>query len=486
MSHALAGRHGQAARHAQTARRALTWPLAAAAVAFAVSVGGYAAGWATGSAALHVNPTDLQVYVDGGLIIRHVTPVYDGSLASPLYDWQSLIGLNFTYTPFAAVIFALVSFISWSVLAQLSAVVNVAALLGSLWLVLGPLGYRGTSRAALALLASAAALWLEPVQRTLFFGQVNLVLMLLVLVDLCVPDRAAGPWWRRTWWKGTGIGVAAGVKLVPLVFIPYLLLTRRFRQAAVAAGVFAATIAVGFAVTQKDSSAWWLHGLFYQGGRVGFPGVTQNQSLHGLIVRLAGSVAGGQPAWLATAAVAGITGICCAALLDRAGQPVLGILTCALTGLLISPVSWDHHWVWIAPGLLVMGHFVVRGWQAGRRRAATALCGLALVVWAVFGARPEGVWLPGTTGVELTGLLWAVPTTRETAYFQLGDQRWFPEYHWDGLQLVGGNLFVLVGIVLFALLIAIAASNYIWRYPCADSTEAGRWPRRFPLRHSPR
>ena len=65
-------------------------------------------------------------------------------------------------------------------------------------------------------------------QRTLFLGQIELVLMALVAWDLLQPDRR--------WWKGVGVGVAAGIKLVPLIFIPYLLLTRRFRQAAVAAG----------------------------------------------------------------------------------------------------------------------------------------------------------------------------------------------------------------------------------------------------------
>jgi alpha-1,2-mannosyltransferase len=466
--------------------------LALGAAAFAVSVAVYVAGWAAGWTALTPNATDLQVYVDGGLIIRHVVPPYDGHLASPLYDWQSLIGLDFTYTPFAAVIFAAVSFLPFGALAPLSAVVNVAALAGSLWLVLGPLGYRSRVRVGTALLAAGVTLWLEPVQRTLFFGQVNLVLMLLVLADLCLPNTAGG---RRlgTWWKGAGIGIAAGIKLVPLVFIPYLLLTRRFRQAAVAAGMFCATVAIGFAVTPRDSDAWWLHGLFYQGDRVGFPAVMQNQSLHGLITRLAGSVAGGQAAWLAVAVVVAIAGIGAAAVLDRAGHPAPGILACALTGLLISPISWDHHWVWIAPGLAVMGHYAVRGWQAGRHRAAAALGALTAVVWAVFGARPEGVWLPGTAGVELTGLLWAVPTTRETTFFQLGDQPWFPEYHYHGLQLIGGNLFVLAGLGLLALLIAVAVktitdttSPNTGRFPWTDSIAAGGSPRWLSRRSSPR
>ena len=444
-SRAAAGPSVQAGRPA--GRRLLIW----GAVAFAVSVAVYVIGWAAGWVAVTPSTVDLQVYVDGGLIVRHVAPLYDAHLASPLYDWSNLEGLQFTYTPFAAVVFAVVSLIPVPALTPLSVAVSVAALAGSLGLVLHALGYRGRACAGATLLASAALFWLEPVQRTIFLGQVNLVLMLAILADLGLPDKVAG-----RWWKGAGIGIAAGIKLVPLVFIPYLLLTRRFREAAVAAGVFCATIGLGFAVIPRDSGQWWLHGLFLQGSRVGFPGVMQNQSLHGIITRLAGSVAAGQPAWLVLAAVAGVAGIAAAALLHLAGHPVLGILTCALTGLLISPISWDHHWVWIAPGLVAIGHYAWRAWRAGQRRAACALAGLAAATLVLFAARPEGVWMPGTAGIELTGLIWAVPTTQETQFFQLGDRPWFAEYHYQGLQFIGGNLFVLAGIGLFVLLIVTA------------------------------
>jgi alpha-1,2-mannosyltransferase len=337
-------------------------------------------------------------------------------------------------------------------LTPLSVAVSVAALAGSLWLVLHSLGYRGRTCAGAALLASAALFWLEPVQRTIFLGQVNLVLMLAILADLCLPDSVAG-----RWWKGTGIGIAAGIKLVPLVFIPYLLLTRRYREAAVATGVFCATIGLGFAVIPRDSGQWWLHGLFLQGSRVGFPGVMQNQSLHGIITRLAGSVAAGQPAWLVLAAVAGVAGIAAAALLHLAGHPVLGILTCALTGLLISPISWDHHWVWITLGLVAIGHYALRAWRAGQRRAAYALAGLAVVTWGAFAAWPVGLWTPRSLGdIGLDGLIWAVPSTPETMFSQVGDRPWLVEYHYRGLDVIGGNLYIIVGTGLLALLMVLA------------------------------
>src|SRR5262249_56606828 len=95
------------------------------------------------------------------------------------------------------------------------------------------------------------------------------------------------------WWRGAGVGMAAGIKLVPLIFIPYLLLPRRFRQAAVAAGTFAGTAVLGAIVLPADSRAWWLDGLFLKGSRTGFPGWEGNQSLQGLITRLSGNIAAG-------------------------------------------------------------------------------------------------------------------------------------------------------------------------------------------------
>ena len=126
----------------------------------------------------------------------------------------------------------------------ISVVVNIAALVAALWFTFGGLGYRrGLTRLGATLLTAAAVFWTEPVLRTIYLGQVNLVLMALIIWDLCQPDlRRSG---ASRWWKGAGVGVAAGIKLVPLIFIPYLLLTRRFRAAAVACAVFAATVAAG-------------------------------------------------------------------------------------------------------------------------------------------------------------------------------------------------------------------------------------------------
>ncbi len=425
------------------ARRLLAAGVAAFAVALAVYVG-YALTHATTQ---WMRPVDLRVYRDAGLIVRQIRPLFHPHLAAPLYQWPGYINLKFTYPPFAGMVFTVLSWTSFWTLMRISVGVNILALLATIWWTLGGLGYRGgLARLGLTLLLAAPLFWIEPVQRTLFLGQIELVLMALVVWDLFQPDGR--------WWKGVGVGVAAGIKLVPLIFIPYLLLTRRFRQAAVAAGAFAVTVLLGFAVLPADSRKWWFGGLFLQGDRTGFVGWEGNQSLQGFITRFAGSVAGGKPVWLVTAVVAGVAGLVCAAILDRAGHHVAGVLGCALTGVLISPISWDHHWVWIVP---IAAAFVVYALRAASAASRWAAAGAAAGLVAVFGAWPGSLWgLPANTGGFFEGIIWIPPVTNPELYFQLGDRPGYAEYHWHGLQLVTGNAYILAGIALFALLVVLA------------------------------
>jgi alpha-1,2-mannosyltransferase len=404
-------------------------------------------------------PIDLRIYRFGGLIEAHVPPAYDARRSSPLYDWPGYDYLRFTYSPFAALVFTILTVPSQAQLMSLVIAASLVALVAAVWLTLGGLGYRpGPARIGVTLLLAALLLWTEPVQRTLFLGQIELLLMALVLWDLTCSDRR--------WWKGAGVGIAAGIKLVPLIFIPYLLLTRRFRQAAVAAGTFAATIVAGFIAAPADSRDYWLNGLFAQGSRTGFVGFAGNQSLRGIITRLWGSVAGAQPAWLAAAAVTAAAGLLAAVLLDRAGDRMLALLTCALTGLLASPISWDHHWVWIVPGITALA---VGGARA-RGRARWAWWGTAAAIAWLFGAWSVTLWGEPLSQASFTlGFIWAPPDANP-GYNTRGDQPSFDVYHWHGLQLVVGNLYVLAGVALLALLLirALGGRRGGW---------SGGWPR---------
>jgi alpha-1,2-mannosyltransferase len=405
--------------------------IAGAAVA-AVAAVAYLAALASHPFAAMLKGFDLQVYLDGGQQALH----HSGNL----YTWyyENHPGIQFTYTPFAALLFAVGSLLPFHALMGLVALVSTAALVATIWIAFRELGWRGTARAGATLLLAGLVFWIEPVQRALYLGQVELVLMALVVWDLCQPDR------RR--WKGAATGIAAGIKLVPLLFIAYLLITRRFRQAAVAAGAFLATVVIGYIVLPGPSTTWWIDGNFFQAGRTGFVGDQQNQSLRGMLTRLAGTVNGGMPLWLVAAVIVAVLGLAAAVILHNSGQTFAGLMACALTALLISPISWDHHWVWIAPGLALIIDAGVRA--AGAARAAWfTLAGAVLVVygaWPDFWSRRAGL------------LQGALINYAPASSFAHGDNPAYAEYHWHGLQLIAGNLYLLAGLGLFIVVCAAA------------------------------
>jgi alpha-1,2-mannosyltransferase len=397
---------------------------------------------------------DLQVYLGGARQALHDP--------RDLYTWtyDGHPGIQFTYPPFAALVFTAGLALPTTALMSLVTAVSVLALCATVAIAFRELGWRGAPRLGATLAVAGLALWTEPVQRALFLGQVELALMALVTWDLCQPDR------RRL--KGAATGLAAGIKLVPVLFILYLLLTRRFRQAGVAAGTFAATVAIGFIAFPSASVTWWLDGDFAEAERTGFVGGQQNQSLRGLLARLTGSVHGSQAPWLVLAVLVTLAGLATAVLMHRRGRPFAGLMACALTALLVSPISWDHHWVWIAPGLALIidgGHRAARrpkprrpgaqipGAQLSNGRPATAGAAwyaLAAGTWVIFAAWPD-FW-SATAGLLPGGLIGYAPATA----WAHGDNPAYAEYHWHGMQLLAGNLELLAGLVLFAVLLTAA------------------------------
>ncbi|MGQ4414446.1 glycosyltransferase 87 family protein [Streptomyces sp. SAS_269] len=213
--------------------------------------------------------------------------------------------------------------------------------------------------------ATALTLWLEPVFQTFLFGQINLAVTCLVLWDLTRPPGARG--------KGLVLGLATGVKLTPAIFIAYLLLRGRIREAATATAAFTATVLLGTLLLPAASAEYWTRRL-YETGRVGKVWIVDNQSLQGLIARALHDPAPG-PCWILPAVALGAAGLFLAA---RARQDSHGILLTAFTALLISPISWSHHWVWCVPLLAVL-------LADGRPRlaAATAAVFTARTFWLV-------------------------------------------------------------------------------------------------------
>ncbi|MFF1481023.1 glycosyltransferase 87 family protein [Streptomyces sp. NPDC058301] len=305
-------------------------------------------------AVLRIPMADALVYRAEGAAVAHGTDLYGFTVTR----WH----LPATYPPFAAILFVPATWLPVPVLKAVFAVGN--ALLLAL-LVRLSCRFAGIAPRPAALPAAiAAALWLEPVFQTLLFGQINLALTCLVLWDLTRPPGSLG--------KGFAVGVAAGIKLTPALFLLHALLTGRRREAATGAAAFAGTVLLGALVLPGASADFWTRRLF-ETDRVGKAWIVDNQSLQGLVARVLHTSAPGA-VWVAVAGAVAAAGLWTA----RRSHERWGVLVTALTALLVSPISWSHHWVWCVPLLAVLV-------AEGRTRTAVAVAAVFAVrtLWLV-------------------------------------------------------------------------------------------------------
>jgi alpha-1,2-mannosyltransferase len=419
--------------------RPAVWLMAAVAL-FLLAVAGYAL-LVHAAPQYYLKQIDTAVYRDGGIAVRNQPAMLYALRLGPAK-------LPFIYTPFAALLFAAgsgASFATWQVGL---AVLTIGLLPVVTYLSLGLAGRpAGLARVAAAFAIAAVGLWLEPVAMTLFFGQVNLVLLVLVVGDLALPDRSRG--------KGIGIGLAAGIKLTPLIFIPYLLCTRRVKAAAVSALTFAVTVGLGFALLPHAAAVFW-GGQFARQGSKRFH--LDNQSLNGAILRLTHAGPDAHAYWLVAAVVVGIAGLATAILASRRGHELLGLVACGATGLLASPISWSHHYVYVVPALALAAY--------GPRRLGYRILGAALVV-GLFGWWPVPIGSQGgydpTAQLRPRGWLLLAPNR--------GNSPATVEFTWRGLELVVGNYYVLT---LLAFIAATACALVLTRQDSAKADHALR------------
>jgi alpha-1,2-mannosyltransferase len=341
--------------------------------------------------------------------------------------------LPFTYPPFAALLFApwQRTFNSVGAVQAVWTMCNVAALVGvlvlSVRLVKPSLDRMATWRLALAL--SLPALLLNPVLITIGFGQVNLFVTFLVMWDL-LSERRIG---KRQMPLGVAIGLAAAVKLTPLLFVPYLLLTRRWRAALTCVLTFGACELVTLAISPTSSKAYWTKAIF-KPGRAGDLSIVDNQNLWGVLDRFTHGVLPDAVA-LPLLVVTAVAGLLLAAQAHRRSSPLLGVLICATTCLLVSPISWVHHMVWVVPAILWLALAPDRPRWGRFLAAATAVLFWSAPVW----------WVPYKNTSDL---------------------------HLNLLQLVAGNSF------FFAMLLFLAgAAVLVLRRGSGRPDESVRLPR---------
>jgi alpha-1,2-mannosyltransferase len=364
-------------------RRALTplprmWVVASASFAVALGLSIYfASTW----------QDDFRVYLMGAQ-----------DFFTPRLYIHSLRGEFFTYPPFAALAFVPLERTLRSGAAQVAfTVVNLAALV-----VLVDVSMRAvrrhlaaSKRWCWALGLAGPFLFLDPVLLTVRHGQVNLILAAAVLWDI----TRVRPKGSRALPLGVATGIAAAIKLTPLIFVPYLLFTRRWRGAGVCVGTFVICEAIAFALSPSSSWMYWTRSVFdvtRVGGYLGPAGLLApiDQSLTSVLDRFHHAPIPSDVLW-ALSMLVGAAGLAIAVLAHRRWSSTLGVLLCATTALVVSPVTWTHHMVWVVPVIIWLAAAPERP-RFGRAAAAlTALLFWCAPVWWIpSGARAlhEGVW----------------------------------------------------------------------------------------------
>ncbi|MFC4531003.1 glycosyltransferase 87 family protein [Sphaerisporangium dianthi] len=304
---------------------------------------------------------DLDVYRTGGESLLRGLPVYDAITPAPQL-------LPFTYPPIAALLAAPLAMMSWPA-AQWVWTAGVLACLGvTTWFAFRDLlaRLRPAWAAPVAFGALAAALlYMMPLRDQIRFGQVDILLVMLCLVD-CVARR---PWWPR----GMLIGLATAVKLTPGVFLIYLLITgfgsdavpeqrRAFSMAAFTAGLLTV---LPFLVIPHDAASFWFSALL-DADRVGANNATTNQSIRGMLLRLYLPGWLTSLIWLALVAVVAWYGFRAAREALLRGDRMTAVALTSLMAVLVSPVAWIHHFAWLVVVLAALTGRALDGSGAGR------------------------------------------------------------------------------------------------------------------------
>lgn len=339
-----------------------------------------------------------------------------------LYSWYANPGQHlwpFTYTPLAAWVIAPLTWMSYQQATVLLIAATPLCAAVTAYAVLRRLAV--APRMALTLapwLALIGVIALEPFPKTMEYAQVNAILMALVAVDLfLVPDRSR--------WRGALSGLAAAIKLTPAVAILVLLARREWRAAATMTGS-----AVGLtllAALAAPAESWeFFTSAMWDPGRAGFADYSGNQNLKGAIAR-------GLPeaAWNLTWAVCSLLAVVAAWFLCRrldrlrragraAGGPgqddglilSLQISVVMVLGLLISPISWSHHWVWCLPVLMSVAAATWR-WRSTALGVAGAAGFLVFVLAMQW-------WFPEQNHVEQNWPTWAKAVGSSYTWWALG------------------------------------------------------------------
>jgi alpha-1,2-mannosyltransferase len=352
---------------------------------------------------LRLRMIDLDVYRNGGLSVLR---------AGRLYALRSRDGLLFTYPPLAAVLAVPLAVVTFHQAMLLWIPMVYIPLAVVIWIAFRPLLARagGYALAVFAGLFLVCA-YLMPLRQEIRFGQIDIFLVALCVLDLTIT--------RPGWPRGVLIGLATAIKLVPGVFIIYLLVTGRRKAAAVAAASFAVVSGLAWLVEPKASKLYWTSVIF-DSRRLGPNEQAANQSLRGMLLRIFHPSAMPVAVWLVVVAIVAVAGFAAARAVHRRGNEMGGIAITGMLAALLSPVAWIHHISWI---VVALGVIVGDGRNPRRIVAALATVALFLTsmpIWAkhIFLAHEAPVlvvrFLEDTFGLAALAMIVIIYKTKTT------------------------------------------------------------------------
>ncbi|MFB9902771.1 glycosyltransferase 87 family protein [Allokutzneria oryzae] len=329
---------------------------------------------------------DLDVYRAGGEAWLTGRNLFDEEFPPrPL-----VYPLPFIYPPISAVLFSVLTVLPLEALGYLMATATVLALLATCVVVARHSGMDRAAALGLGGVVCALSVLSEPVRGTIDLGQINVLLMALVVADCLLP--------RTPWPRGLLIGIAAGIKLTPAIFVLYFIASGRWRVALTIVTSFVGTIALGFALAAEDSARYWFSTVFTIDNMVG-AGFVTNQSIRGVLARFGLDKAQVFPLWAAGVAIVLAVAWFAMRRLLSVGAELPAVLVIAAAGLLCSPISWSNHWVWVAAAATGLAVAVAR-------KPRWSLIGPGLAVLVLFLGPHQ--YVPSGHGAELTwtGITW--------------------------------------------------------------------------------